>query len=144
MIGQGIHGIFGRTPPGCRASSNGRHGVRAACPLQALSVTASNVRDTKPSFILTSATVRVSTSADCPENRQGTQEIRPIFFVANVGNHHLYSKGCITWFAFWLLFGSTGYTFHGSVWVAQYPFFLFFAKFSPSTKTLYSGKLVSE
>jgi len=23
---------------------------------------------------------------------------------ANVGNHHLYSKGCITWFAFGLLF----------------------------------------
>jgi len=58
-----------------------------------LSVTASTVRVTKTSFILTSATVRVPTSADCPDSRQGTQNIRPIFFEANVGNHPPVFKG---------------------------------------------------
>jgi len=66
----------------------------------------STVRHPKPSFISASATVRVPSFAACPDSRQEAQEIRPIFFVANVGNHHLYSQGCITWFAFWLLFGA--------------------------------------
>ena len=35
MIGQGIHRVFGRTQPGCRASSKGVHGIRAVCLLQA-------------------------------------------------------------------------------------------------------------
>jgi len=45
----------------------------------------STVRHPKPSFISASATVRVPSFAACPDSRQEAQEIRPIFFVANVG-----------------------------------------------------------
>ena len=80
-----------------------RRGFRVNPVYRSLTVSTSHamwisVRHPEPTFISASATVRVPTSADCPAKRQGTQEIRPIFFAANDQAEVRYPVASRAWF----------------------------------------------